>query len=171
MTSYQNLFYAKRTLCFISRVIKIEKSSLDKSINRFSMLRWQMKVLTILKTLSGGNTAILRQNGAIAIFIPPPRKCECVPDCYEKLHFRPLWISMHIWLTSLIDCYTRNAFLFSGLVQILRHCANMVAPIKKSCWQKNCTGQRINLRGCKISLLLSCDVTWFLKKHDTTYET
>ena len=99
-------------------------------------VRWQMKGLTILEILSGGNTPILRQNGAIAIFMAPPRKSECVPDCYKKLHFRPLLISMHFWLTSLIDYYTRNAFSFSGLAHILRHCANVVAPIRKILWQK-----------------------------------
>ena len=39
-----------------------------------------------------------------------PRKSECVQDCYKKLHFRPLLISMHKRPTSLIETYTRNAF-------------------------------------------------------------
>ena len=138
--------FVRNTLCFISRVIWIEKSSLSWCNDQFFILGWQIKEWIIPNKLSGENSPILCQNGAIATFMVPPRKCECVPDCYKKLHFRPLLTSMHFWLTSLIDFYTRNAFLISGLAQILRHCANMVAPMKKSWRQKNCIGHSFNLR-------------------------
>ena len=68
------------------------------------------KKCTNAKECIVGNLAIMCQNGTIAIFMAPSRKCHCVPDCYEKLHFRPLLFSMHFWLTSLIDYHTRNAF-------------------------------------------------------------
>ena len=138
------------TLCFISRVIWIEKSSLSWCNVQFFILGWQTKEWTIPNKLSGENSPILCQNGAIVTFMVPPRKYECVPDWYKNLHFRPLLISLHFWLTSFIDFYTRNAFSFSGSVQKLHHGANMVALFEKRWWQNICTGYSFKLSYCSI---------------------
>ena len=154
------------TLCFISRVIWIEKSSLSWCNDQYLMFRWQMEESTISKKLSGGNLQFFCQNGIIATAMAPPRKCECVPDCYKKLHFWPLLTSMHFWLTSLIDYYTKNAFLFSGLAQKLHHCTNMVAPIEKSWRQKFFIGHSIKVQQCLIGLDMSCNLIFENVWHD-----
>ena len=76
---------------------------------------------------------------------------------------------MHFWLTSLIDDYTRNAFLIFQLAQKMRHSANQVAPINKSSRQKNCIGHSFKMRGCSLYLVNACQNVWFLKKWDTNY--
>ena len=79
---------------------------------------------------------------------------------------------MHKRLTTLIDHHTRNAFLDSGLAQIMRHCGKKMGPIQKCFWQqKFAVGHSFKLSGCKPYLVNACEIIWFLKKWDMNYET
>ena len=151
------------TLCFISRVIWIEKSSLSWCNDQFFILGWQIKEWTIPNKLSGENSPILCQNGAIATFMVPPRKYECVPDWYKNLHFRPLLISMHKRSINLIEGYTRNAFLVFEWRLLIVICADLALLWRNSIYQKNCISQYISLVPLYWKLVIPFKWTWFFK--------
>ena len=87
----------------MSPVLKNQVSTYRESYCSLQYIIWKWKKLSL--AFSNWCHTI----GSIVTFMAPPRNCECVPDWYRILQFWPNLIFMHIQMTSLIGCYTRNA--------------------------------------------------------------